>query len=79
MKINVGKVRRIFYIDPGTVLSPTHMFYVCKGFNYIQMVYNNTSRGLNLDDWAPYYVLPIVQHTLRAFLPGYSKCDMDVG
>ena len=65
--------------ETGTFLSPTHMFYVCKGLNDIRMVYNGTSCGLNLALWAPHFGLPIVQHTLRALLPVYSQCDMDVG
>ena len=79
MKNKVDKVRKRLYIEQGTVLSLTHMFYVRKGLNDIQMVYNGTSYGLNLDLQAPYFGLPIVQHTLGALLPGYSQCDMDVG
>ena len=79
MKNKVEKVRKRLYIDPGTVLSLNHMFYVRKGLNDIRMVYNGTSCGLNLALWAPHFGLPIVQHTLRALLPGYSQCDMDVG
>ena len=79
MNNKVDKVRKRLYIEPGTVLSTTHMFYVCKCFNGIRMVYNGTSFGLNLALWAPHFGLPIVQHTFRALLPGYSQCDMDVG
>ena len=79
MKNKVNKVRKIVYIGPGTVLSLPHMFYIPKVLNGICMVYNGTSCGLNLALWAPNFGLPIVQHTLRALLPGYSQCDMDVG
>ena len=67
MKNNMDKIRKILHIEPGTVLSLTRMFYVCK------------CCGLNIALWAPYFCLPIVKHTLRALLPGYSQCDMDVG
>ena len=69
MKNNVYKVKKLLYIYPGTFLSITHMFYVRKGLNYIRMVYNGTSCGLNLSLWAPYFGLPIFQHTLRALIP----------
>ena len=55
------------------------MFYFRKGLNDIRMVYNSTSCVLNIALWAPHFGLPIVKHTLRALLPGYSQCDMDVG
>ena len=79
MKNKVYDVRKSLYIDPGKVLSLTHIFYVRKGLNDIRMVYNITSCGLNLAFWAPYFVLPIIQHTLCVLLLGYSQCDMDVG
>ena len=79
MKNKVETVIKVLYIEPGTVLSITHMFYIRKFFNCICMVYNGTSCGLNLALWAPYFGLPIVQHTLCALLTGYSQCDMDVG
>ena len=43
------------------------------------MVYHGTSCGLNLALWEPHLGLPIIQHTLRALLPGYSQCYMDTG
>ena len=55
------------------------MFYVRNGLNGIRMVYNGKSCDLNIAFWAPYFGLPIVKHTPRALLPGYSQCDMDVG
>ena len=29
--------------------------------------------------WAAHFGLAIVQHNLRALIPGYLQCDMDVG
>ena len=78
MKKKVGKVRKRMYIDPGTVLSLSNMFYVCKGLNDIQMVYSGTLCGLNLALWAPHFGLPIFQHNLRTLLPGYSQWEMGV-
>ena len=69
----------MMYIDPGTVLSLSHMFYVRKGLMHIRMVYNDTSYGSNLAIWAPHSGLPIVQHNIHAILTGYSQCEMDVG
>ena len=77
MKKKVDKVRKRMYIYTWNVLSLSHMFYVRKGLNDIWMVYNGTSYGLSLALWAPHFGLPIVQHNLRALLPGYSQCNMD--
>ena len=79
MKNKVDKVRTMLYIEPGTVLSINHMFYVRNIFNDVWMVKNGTLCGLNLDLWAPYFGLTIVQHPLRALISGYSRSDMDVG
>ena len=79
MNNKVDKVRKRLYIDPWIVLSPTHMFYACKGLNDIRMVYKGTSCGFNLALWEPHFGMQIFQHTLRALLPGYSQCYMDVG
>ena len=79
MKNKVDKVRNIVYIDPGTVLSLTHIFYVRKVLNDIWMIYNGTSCGFNLALWVPHFGLTIIQYTLRALLPGYSQYGMDVG
>ena len=57
IKNKMDKVRNRIYIDPGTVLSLSHIFYVLKGLNTIWMVYNSTSFGLNLALWAPYFCL----------------------
>ena len=66
MKEKVEKVRNRMYIDPGTVISLSHIFHVRKVLNDIQMLYNGTSCGLNLALWEPHFGLPIVRHTLRA-------------
>ena len=79
MNKKVDKVRKRLYIEPGTVLSITQIFYFWKVLNDIWMVYNSTSCGLNLDLWAPHFGLPIFQHTICALLPVYSQCNMDVG
>ena len=60
------------YIDSGTVISLSNMFYVCKGLDNNLMVYNGTSCGLNSDLWAPHFGLQIVQNTLCALHPEYS-------
>ncbi len=49
-----------------------------KGADNIRMVYNGTSCGLNDVLWAPRFGLPTVKQTLRALLPGYCQCDLDV-
>ncbi len=43
------------------------------------MVYSSTSCGLNDVLWAPRFGLPTVRQTLRALLPGYFQCNLDVG
>ncbi len=43
------------------------------------MVYNGTSCGLNIVQWAPGFGLPIVRQTLCALLPGYYQCNLVVG
>ena len=42
------------------------------------MVYNGTSCGLNDILYAPHFGLPTVRETLRAILPGFHQCDLDV-
>ena len=42
------------------------------------MVYNGTSCGLNDILYAPHFGLPTVPATLRAILPGFFQCDLDV-
>jgi hypothetical protein len=79
MRKKVVQVREKGYISLGTVASGTHYFSVPKGLDDICMVYNGTSCGLNNVLWAPRFGLPMVKQTLRALLPGYLQCDLDVG
>jgi hypothetical protein len=78
MRANVVKVRKLDYIRPGEVISGTHFFCVDKGETDIRMVYNGTSCGLNDILYAPHFGLPTVRETLRAILPGFHQCDLDV-
>ncbi len=73
------QVRKWGYISAGTVVSGPHYFLVPKGLDDIRMVYNGTSCGLNNVLWVPRFGLPTVKQTLRALLPGYLQCDLDVG
>ena len=56
-----------------------HYFCVNKGLGNIRMVYNGTSCGLNEVLWAPRFGLPLLKQTLRALMPGYYQCNLDVG
>ena len=78
MRANVVKVRKLDYIRPSEVISGTHFFSVDKGETDIRMVYNGTSCGLNDILYAPHFGLPTVRETLRAILPGFHQCDLDV-
>jgi hypothetical protein len=79
MQAKVVQVRKRGYILPGKVVEGTHYFCVDKGADDIRMVYNGMSCGLNNVLWAPCFGLPTVKQTLRALLPGYCQCDLDVG
>jgi hypothetical protein len=79
MREKVVQVRKRGYILPGKVVGGTHYFCVDKRADDIRMVYNGTSCGLNEVLWAPRFRLPTVNQTLRALLPGYCQCDLDVG
>ncbi|KAL3786657.1 hypothetical protein ACHAW5_001375 [Stephanodiscus triporus] len=78
MRAKVVKVRRLGYIKAGKVESGTSFFSVDKGKTDIRMVYNGTSCGLNDVLYAPHFGLPTVRTTLRAILPGFFQCDLDV-
>jgi hypothetical protein len=78
MRVKVAKVQRLDYIRTGRVVSGTHFFSVDKGTTDIRMVYNGTSCGLNYILYAPHFSLPTVRETLRAVLPGFFQCDLDV-
>ena len=72
-------VRLKNYIEPGTVDSLIHYFYVPKGLKDIRMVYNGTSSGLNDAVWAPHFGLPYVTHTIRSLMPGYCHATWTLG
>jgi hypothetical protein len=79
MRKKVVQVRKRGYVSAGPVISGTHYFLVPKGLDDICMVYNGSSCGLNDVLWAPRFGLPTVKQTLRALLPGYLQCDLDIG
>ena len=78
MRAKVVKVRRLEYIKAGKIESGTSFFSVDKGATDIRMVYNGMSCGLNDILYAPHFGLPTVRATLRAILPGFFQCDLDV-
>ena len=65
-------------IESGNILSLTYYFYVPKGDENIQMVYNGTSCGLDNSLFSPHFELSVVQHTLRSLQPGYFRADLDI-
>jgi hypothetical protein len=78
MRAKVVKVRKLDYISSGEVVSGKHFFSVDKGETDIRLVYNGTSCGLNDILYAPHFGLPTVRETLRAILPGFQQCNLDV-
>jgi hypothetical protein len=78
MRAKVVKVQRLDYIKAGSVVSVTSFFSVDKGETDIRMVYNGMSCGLNNLLYAPHFGLPTVRETLRAILPGFYQCNLDV-
>ena len=78
MRAKVVKVRWLGYIKAGKIESRTSFFSVDKGATDIWMVYNGTSCGLNNILYAPHFGLPTIWATLRAILPGFFQCDLDV-
>jgi hypothetical protein len=78
MRAKVVKVRKLGYIKAGRVASGTSFFCVDKGPTDIRMVYNGTSCGLNNVLYSPHFGLPIVRETLRAILPGFYQCNLDL-
>jgi hypothetical protein len=78
IRAKVVKVQKLDHIKAGNVVSGTSFFSVDKGVTDIRMVYNGTSCGLNKALYAPHFGLPTVRETLRAILPGYYQCDLDV-
>ncbi len=78
MRAKVVKVSKLEYNKVGRVASGTSLFSVDKGPTDIQMVYNGTSCGLNNVLYSPHFGLPTMRETLRAILPGFYQCDLDV-
>ena len=62
----------------GEVKSLTYFFLVPKG-EYIWMVYNSKSSGINSSFWAPHFALPTVRSTLRAVERGTFMAERDIG
>ena len=78
MRTKVLKVCKLGYICLGEVISGTKFFSVDKGETDIRMVYNGTSCGLNDKLYTSHFGLPTVKETLRAILPGFHQCDLNV-
>ena len=72
-------VRLKGYIEPRSIISLIHYFYLKKGLCDISMLYNGAGFGLNGIVWAPQFGLPTVRPTLRILLPGYSQCNLEIG
>ena len=73
------KVVRWGYIQEGSVISLTGFFAVPKGDSDIRMVYNTTKCGLNETLWAPSFLLPTIDTTLRQVEIGGFMSDIDLG
>ncbi len=51
------KVRKRKYINTGDVLILIHYFYVSKGDDGIQILYNRTNSDINDSLWVPHFEL----------------------
>jgi hypothetical protein len=71
--IKVVKVRKLYYIKAGKIVSGTSFFSMDKGATDIQRVYNGTRCGT-----PPHFGLPTMRETLQAIMPGFYQCDLDV-
>ncbi len=78
MRAKVVNICRGDYIRAGEVVSDTSFFSVDKGAMDVWMVYNGTSFGLNNILYALHFGLPTVKEMLRALLPGFFQCNLDV-
>ena len=78
MQDKVVQVRKQDCILPGKITGGTQFFCVDMGLDNIWMVYNGTSCGLNKVLWAPRLGLSTIKQTIRALLPGYLQCDLNV-
>ena len=70
--VKIGKDCRKYYITQREVISLIHVFSVTNGVDYIRMVYNITSRGINDYLWAPHLAMTSVSNTLRDIDKGTS-------
>ena len=61
IKKKIDKVQSRRYIDGGTVLSLTALFYVPKGEDDIRLVYDLTALVLNDAFWVPTFWMPSVE------------------
>jgi hypothetical protein len=66
------------YFEYGEIASLTHFFAVAKGEEYIRMVYNGTSSGLNAHLWCPWFALETINTMLRALGPGTYMGDISI-
>ena len=73
------KIIRRKYVQPGQVVSLTGSFPVAKGENDIRMVYDATKCGLNEQIWAPNFMLPTIDMTLRHVTETGWFGDIDLG
>ena len=73
------KVRKRKYASPGYVKSLTGYFAVPKALTDTRVVYNGTKCGLNSALWAPNFLLPTVDSTLRNSTTATWYGDIDLG
>ena len=73
------KIIKREYVQPGQVASLTGSFAVPKGENDIRMVYDATKCGLNEQIWAPNFMLPTIDMTLRHVTETGWFGDIDLG
>ena len=59
-KKKLDKVWSLSYIDGGTVISLTVLFYVTKGEDDSGLVYDLMAPGLNDALWASTFLMPLV-------------------
>jgi hypothetical protein len=79
MNSKLERVRRLRYIQEGTVDSLTSYFSVPKGTSDIRMVYDGTKSGLNDAMWAPWFALPTLESHLRFVGKDTFLGDIDIG
>jgi hypothetical protein len=79
IRLKLLKVLARRYFEYGDVASLTQFFSVAKGDEYIRMVYNSTSSGMNAHLWCPWFALATINTILRALEPETYMEDLDVG